>query len=234
MPINKHSLSVIRGSEELSYSIKVAQLVREQKIEEAVQLLLQAVENEPEDPLHYVNLGTLLFQHNQYEEAESFFLQALQLDEEMATAHFGLASIHYEEGQYKAAATALRTCIALGMEDADVYYLLGMSYIHLHNPLLALPFLQRATELKEEVSYLFQYGLTLAKQTHREEAKEVFEKILTLDNHHADTLYNLGILYIHDNEIEKGFHFLKRTIDINPNHQLAKQALEQFTTKDES
>lgn len=213
----------------MSYAKRVEQLVKQNEIEAAVELLLQAVEAEPDNPLHLVNLGTLLFQHNQYEEAEAFFLQALQLDEQMATAHFGLASVHYERRQFKEATRALRTCIALQMEDADVYYLLGMSYINLHNPLLALPFLQRASEIQQTTTYLFQYGLTLAKQEHYQEAQKVFEKILKIDNTHADTLYNLAIIYLQDNRTEAGFDLLKQALEIEPNHHLAKRLLEQLS-----
>lgn len=213
----------------MSYAKRVEQLVKENEIEAAVELLLEAVEAEPDNPLHLVNLGTLLFQHGQYEEAEAFFLQALQLDEQMATAHFGLASVYYERSQFKDAARALRTCIALHMEDADVYYLLGMSYINLHNPLLALPFLQRATELQPNTVHLFQYGLTLAKQEHYRAAKEIFERILTIDEHHADTLYNLAIVNIHEDRPEEGFNLLKKTLEVEPNHHLARRLLEQLS-----
>lgn len=212
----------------MSYTKRVEQLIKENKTEEAVELLIEAVESEPDEALHLVNLGTLLFQHKQYEEAKAFFLQALQQDEQMATAHYGLASIDYELGHYKDAAKALRACIALEMEDAHVYYLLGMSYIHLKNPLLASPFLQRATELEENVAYLFQYGLTLAKLEHDTEAKNVFEHILTIDENHADTLYNLAVIYMYDNHIKKAIHLLERTLELESNHQLASRLLEQI------
>ncbi|HLS23485.1 MAG TPA: tetratricopeptide repeat protein [Pseudogracilibacillus sp.] len=217
----------------MDYAEQVARLVKENKVEEAVQLLLEAVEKEPENPLHYVNLGTLLFDHNQYEEAERFFLQALQLDEKMATAHYGLASLHYERGKYKEAATALRACIALEMEDPHVYYLTGMAYLNLKNPLLALPFLQRATELKEDTTYLFQYGLALAKLEHFTMAEEVFENVLSLDKNHADAMYNLAIVHIQTNRFEEGFSLLKKTLQLQPDHKLAEKALKQMTEKDE-
>lgn len=215
----------------MSYPIQVVQLIEENKIEEAVQLLVRAVEEEPANPLHYVNLGSVLFQHKQYEEATSFFLRALELDENMATAHFGLGSVHYELGRYKDAATALRACLALNMEEADVYYLLGMSYIQLKNPLLASPFLQRATELKDNVDYLFQYGLALAQLEHYKEAERTFHRILQKDEHHVDTLYNLAIVHIHENRVEKGFELLKKVVKIESNHELANRALESFSKK---
>lgn len=217
----------------MSYAEQVAELVAENKVEEAVQLLLEAVEKEPENPLHYVNLGSLLFEHRQLDEAEKFFLKALELDEKMATAHYGLGSVDYERGKYKEAARAFRACIALNMEDAHLYYLTGMSYIHLHNPLLALPFLQRATEVKEDLTYFMQYGLALAKLEHYSMAEEVFKKVLNLDQDHADATYNLAIVKIQKDRYEEGFSLLQRTLELQPDHTLAKQALDKMRKKEE-
>lgn len=212
----------------MSYTKRVEQLVKENKLEAAVKLLLEAVESEPDNPLHLVNLGTLLFQHKQYDEAQAFFLQALQQDEQMATAHYGLASIDYELGNYKAAAKALRACIALKMEDAHVYYLLGMSYIHLKNPLLASAFLQRATELEENVAYLFQYGLTLATLEHDTEAESIFKRVLAIDENHTDALYNLAVIYMYADRIKDAKELLLRTLKLESKHQLAARLLAQI------
>src|SRR5699024_12571380 len=104
----------------MSYSEKIVQLVKENKIETAVELLLEAVEREPDNPLHLVNLGSLLLQHKEDEQAESFFLRALQVDEHMATAHFGLPSLHYELGNYKDTTSTLLASIVLSMEYSEI------------------------------------------------------------------------------------------------------------------
>jgi len=215
----------------MTYSKRVVELLQDQKIEEAIKLLIEAIESEPDNPLHLVNLGSLLCQHKQYDQAEQFFLQALQLDEKMATAHFGLATIYYDLAQYDKAENSLKTCITLHLEDAEVYYLLGMTYVKRQNNLLALPFLQRATEFQEDVIYLFQYGLTLAKLQHYDTAKEIFKRILSIDEQHADTLYNLAIVYIHKGHDEDGFNLLKKALEAEPNHSLAKDALNHFVKK---
>lgn len=212
----------------MSYPKKVVKLLKDNKLEEAVELLLEAIEKEPKEPIHYVNMGTLLFQHQKYEEAERFFLQAIELDKKVATAHFGLANIYYENDKLVEAEQALKTCISLQLEDNDVYYLLGMIYVKREMPLFGLPFLQRATELNEDERNLFQYGLALAQTNHFKEAKDVFKKTLQINENHDDALYNLAIIYIHENQFEKGFDLLNQVISINPNHVLAKNALGQF------
>ena len=52
----------------------------------------------------------------------------------------------------------------------------------LGNDRLALPFLQRATELDEnDVEAVFQCGLCFARLEHVQEAKPYFEKVLEMD-----------------------------------------------------
>lgn len=212
----------------MSYTNKLLQLLKEKDDEKAVQLLLEAIEEEPSNPIHYVNLGTLLFEYKQFEQAEQFFLRALELDSKVATAHFGLANIYYEQENFDAAEKLLKTCIDLKLDDYDVFYLLGMTYVKRNNNMLAIPFLQRATELNEHVVPLFQYGLALANTNHILEAKSVFHRVLQLDEHHADTLYNLAIIHVHEDEFNKAKQLLQKSIKINPNHRLALTALEQI------
>lgn len=212
----------------MSYPEKVVQLLKENKLEEAVKVLLEAIEAEPDVSIHYVNMGTLLLQQKQYEEAERFLLQAIQLDEKAATAYFGLANLYYETEKYDIAENALKMCLTLKLEDSDVYYLLGMIYVKRNKPLFALPYLLRATELKEQVHYLFQYGLALAETNHLNEAEEIFQRTLQIDEQHEDALYNLAIIKIHKDCYKEALDLLNKVIQINANHQLAKNALAQL------
>lgn len=212
----------------MSYPEKIVQLLKENKTETAVKLLVEVIDHEPDEPLHYVNLGTLLFQHHQHMEAEQLFLKAIELDENVATAYFGLANIYYEHNKLEQAEKALQKCISLQLEDSDVYYLLGMIYVKRKLPLFGLPYLQRATEINKDVRNLFQYGLALAQTNHLNEAKNVLEETLQLDDQHEDALYNLAIIYIHQDQYEKGHELLLKVISLNPNHRLALHALEQI------
>src|SRR5690625_5576649 len=104
---------------------------------------------------------------NQSEEAERCFLKAIELDDKTATAYYGLGNLYVEKELYPEAEKMFQHCIKLGLVDADVYYLLGMTYVHRKDMMLALPFLQRATELDKQADTLFQYGLALDRKSTR-------------------------------------------------------------------
>lgn len=207
---------------------EIITLLEENKIDKAVEKLIKEIESNPGEAVHYINVGNLFAGKQLYEQAERFYLKALEYDSEAATAYFGLGNLYYQTEHYKQAETVLQQAIKMKFHDADVYYLLGMTYVKQNSLLLALPFLQRASELRVDSNTLFQYGLVLAQTNHLREAEEVLQNSLKLDANHADALYNLGIIYMHADDLQKGRDFLLRALDANPQHHLAEKALNQL------
>lgn len=196
--------------------------IQEQNFEKATELLNEAITNNPTDPLGYVNFGNLLLHMNDKVRAERFFNKAIELNDKTATAYYGLGNIYYEKESYDKAQRNYQQSIDLGLEDGDVYYMLGMSLRMLEQDVLALPYLLRATELNpNDLEALFQYGLTLAQTNYISEAKEIFEKIILSDEHHADAHYNLGVIALFNENAEEGLNHFERALSSQPNHILA-------------
>jgi tetratricopeptide (TPR) repeat protein len=100
--------------------------------------------------------------------------------------------------------------------------MLGMSWIALEQPRLALPYLQRCTELNDQDGEaFFQYGLCLANEEYIDEAIIQFEKCIDLDPTHADAFYNLGVAYGFKEDGEKAIHMFDKALEIDPKHILA-------------
>lgn len=208
---------------------QLIQLLNDNKREEALKLLFDAIESDSNNEVHYINAGNLLFEERMYEEAERFFLKAIELNEKAATAYFSLGNLYYNSEQFERAEQLLRKAIDLGLEEADVYYLLGMTFVKRQLHLFGIPYLQRAQELGSDITISFQYGLALAKVNYLDEAEKIFKQVLKQDENYVDALYNLGILYIHQDQFDEGKLYLQKALQVNPNHLLAKKALEQFT-----
>lgn len=202
--------------------------IKEKEYDKALQLFIEWIERHPDDPIGYVNAGNLCAQLKQMKEAETFLLKAIELDETTATAFVSLGNIYYEESLYNEAGKMFHHALHLGYEDSDVYYLYGMTYVKTERPLLALPFLQRAVELGDRVEYAFQYGLVLAQLQYIDEAEQVFDDVLAKDEAHVDALYNVAIIQIHRDNFTKAQSLLTKTLQLAPNHELAKNALEQL------
>lgn len=71
--------------------------------------------------------------------------------------------LHFEQKNYQQAAKEFQNAVRFGLDDADAYYMLAVSLRNQQNEKLALPFFQRASELKKsDTEIQFQYGLSLA------------------------------------------------------------------------
>lgn len=205
---------------------RVLQLMKEQKFEEAAKMLIELMETYPKEPKYYLQFGQLLFQMKQYEEAERFLLKAIELDESIAASFYSLGNLYYETGLYDDAAKVFHHTLKLGLSDSDANFMLGMTYVQKDNITLSLPYLQRSAELSDEADKHFQYGLSLAKLNYIEEAKTVFEKVISLEPNHADGLYNLAIIAMHEEDLALASDYIEKTLKVQADHTLALQAKE--------
>ncbi|PKR79082.1 hypothetical protein CEY16_04840 [Halalkalibacillus sediminis] len=198
--------------------------LQEGKMEMAAKVFNDYLEQNPEDPVGYVNFGHLLAKVNESEKAKRFYERALALDETAAIAHYGLGNLYFEEEDFEKATAAYQEAMKAGLDEADVYYMLGRSLMSQEQPKLSLPYLQRASEMvPEDIDIQFQYGLNLAYINMIKEAVEQMKKVIALDEMHSDAHYNLGVGYLHleEPEPELALKHFEKALEIQPDHVLA-------------
>lgn len=208
---------------------KAIELLQQNKIEDTAQLFAEIIEENPKDPLGYINFGNLLLQMEDFERAKNFFKKAIELDDKAGTAYFSLGNLYYEQSHYKKAQENFNQAIELGLEDSDAYYMLGMSFLNQEHIALATPYLLRATELNpDDVGKLFQYGLVLAQSNYINDAMDIFKQVLKKDSKHSDAHYNLGVAYTYQSNLDKGLYHLGQALKIQPEHVLAANTKEKI------
>lgn len=196
-------------------------------IEESLKLFIQYTEAHPEDPVGYVAVGDVLAKMNELARSERFYLKAIELDGNIATAYYGLGNLYFITEKYDLAEKKFIEAEEKGMKQGDLYFMLGMTFLKKGNELAGIPYFQRAKELNpNDIEAAFQYGLSLAKMHYFGQAKPVFKEILSKAPEHIDSLYNLALIYIHDNAWDKAERNLKLVLSIKPNHHMADDALE--------
>lgn len=197
-------------------------LMKEHKYEEAARLFNDYIEENPADPLGFINFGNLLLHLGDMDHAKSFFEKALSLDEKSATAYYGLGNLYYELEDYPKSQQNFLHAIKNGLEEADVFFMLGMSHQNQQQFKLALPYLLRAKELSpEDEEVLFQYGLALAQSELLGDAKEVFHTVLNINSKHCDALYNLGVISLFEEDVIKALEYFNQALENEPTHVLA-------------
>lgn len=194
------------------------------ELEKAVESFMKAVEEKPEDPVGYINLGNVFASLGDIEKAEPFFQKAITLDEEAGTAYYGLANLYYNAERFEEAAKLYEIAVRKGVQDADAYYMLGKSLERASNDKLALPYLQRAAELApQDLEIRLSYGILLAKMELFSQAADELRFILEQDQENADAHYNLGIVYaVSTDRKEDALHHLEQAFTIEPEHMEAR------------
>lgn len=200
------------------------QFIKEKDYEQAAKLFIEHIDEHPNDSVGYINFGNLLEMMNQHEEAERFFLKAIELDEKAATAFVGLGNLYYKRKLFAEAEKMLRHALHLGIEDSEVYYLLGLVHLQKEEKMLAIPFLQRASELSDDIEKKFQYGLALAQANYADEAEKVLKEVVLKENSHADALYNLGIIMVHRDNLDEALYYFNQALAQDPGHKMAEDA----------
>ena len=200
------------------------QAIQNKDYEKAVVHFSKAIEDEPDNPVGFINFGNLLARMNDTERAERFFQKAITLDAEAATAYYGLANLYYEKDRYEEAAKLYEKAIRYEIQGADAYFMLGKCFERLENPKLALPYLQRAAELEPtDIQIRLSYGIGLAALEMFKEAEPEFLYVIHEDLNNADAHYNLGVLYAVSTErTDDALYHLKQAYTLQPNFDQAK------------
>ena len=197
---------------------------QEKRYEDAAKAFTEAIENNPEEAIGYVNFGNLLAAMNDIERAERFFQKAITVDGKTATAYYGLANLYYNQERYIEAAKLYQKSVDYGIQGADAYYMLAKSFEREEKFKLALPYMQRAAELApDDLQIRLSFGILLCTLEMFDEAKKELEYVIEKDENNADAHYNLGVLYaVSTEDIKSALHHLKQAYTIAPEFDQAK------------
>lgn len=209
--------------------------IQEKRYEDAVKAFTQAIEEEPNNTVGYINFGNLLASMDETERAERFFQKAITLDEKAATAYYGLANLYYNSERFMEAAKLYEISIRLGIEGEDAFYMLGKSFERAGETKLALPYLQRAAELApEDVQVRLAYGILLCSLEMFDVAQTELQYVIDQDWNNADAHYNLGVLYAVSTErTEDALYHLKQAFTLQPEFEQARYIHDMIAMKNQ-
>ncbi|SIT82741.1 tetratricopeptide repeat protein [Edaphobacillus lindanitolerans] len=211
----------------MDHNAEGIEAIRNEDYETAVKAFSAAIEENPEDPIGYINFGNLLAtlgRPDEAEKAERFFQKALFLDPSSMTAVYGLAGLYYNAERYEEAAKLYERAVRGGIDGADAPYMLAKSLERSDNAKLALPYMQRAAELAPgDIQIRLSYGILLASLEMFGPAADELRHVVGQDPENADAHYNLGVLYaVSTQQKEDALRHLERAFTIDPDHIQAR------------
>ena len=88
----------------------------------------------------------------------------------------------------------------------------------------------------QDAEIQFQYGLVLCQLEMFDVAIRQLNKVLSIDEHHIDAIYNLGLAtYMKYEDIDEAIAYFEQAVSIDQAHLLSQHALKTFkaTKKEE-
>jgi tetratricopeptide (TPR) repeat protein len=183
-------------------------------LEAQVEEFRRQLEEEPDNCVHFYNLGEALSELGQMDEARESFEQALLLDttqEFSAIIHFGIGNLYYHQLMSGIQSTVVKSSV--GLHSA---YKVGEQITSVHDDDYAIPLrefeasvqnipLMKADE--EIVDYISEHAPQQIATIYYKWASDLFDKARQIENY-GDEI----------KDIKRGLKHLKKTIDIDPNH----------------
>ena len=167
--------------------------------DEAINAFQQVLQLNPQNPEAYCELGAAYRLKENTDDALQAYLYALELPASLPThgvAHLCLARIYHSQGRFADAENHGQHATHLLPKNAEPFFRLADTYVQRGKLALAERAYRQALALDANLAPVYQgLGKIAFLQNRLEEAGQYYQKALTLAPYHAETHYNLGLIY---------------------------------------
>ncbi|MBT3183214.1 MAG: tetratricopeptide repeat protein [Nitrospina sp.] len=186
-------------------------------LEAQVEEFRRQIEEDPENCVHHYNLGEALAELGQSEEAQEAFEQALLLDKDQAFSaiiHFGIGNLYYHQLMSGIQSTVVKSSVGLHSQHKagdtissvnDDDYAIPLR--EFEAAIQGIPTLQADEEIMEYISKNVPQQIATV---YYKWASDLFDKARQISNYGDEV-----------KDIKQGLKYLKKTVDIDPNHTQA-------------
>jgi len=177
------------------------------------------------------NLGLALIAQGKNEEAAAAFHRALKKDPTLNTARNNLATVLLRMGDVPAATATLEEALRLDPEYAQAWMNLGLCRLRSGDAAKAVDALERARTLEPGDERILRNLGFAALEAHRPDlAAEAFTEALSREET-AAAHFGLGMALLNTGDEAGARRELTRTLEMEPGHKGARQALQALEAK---
>lgn len=191
-------------------------------LEEAAESFKQVIEDRPNDPEGYYNLGTLNLRRNDLPLARQYLQRTVQLRPNYPEAWNNLGMIAAQEGNTEAAISGFQHALQLRPSYEVALLNLGNIYRRQHRFAEAAQCLNSAVQLQpEDPDVNYSLGMLNAQQNKLDIAAQYLQTAINLRNIFPEALNNLGIVYVRLQHVEQAESSFKTAIQVAPKNDQA-------------
>ena len=201
---------------------RITELVGNKEFEEAKPLIEEALKEAP-DSIELLKLAGLTDVNLQlWFTARNYFETVVKHEAEDATSWFYLANCYEKLADFISAKNAYIKVIELRNEYMEAYQSLCVTLLRLNEPLEAVKYSQKASELDPE-NYIYDFicGTALMKNKDFKMALPLLEKALEKSPKNLGTLNSLGTCYMALGNSTDAIKTYEKALEINPKNMMA-------------
>ena len=199
--------------------------------DDAIKLLNEAINFEPNNSLAYNNIGIVYADMEQYEKAIEYYDKALQILPTYTEVYNNRGNAYKKLKNYDNAIADYKTALSQKLDDknADVY--LWSAYLESKKFNDAVEFYnKRVKNNKNESESWLRLGWSLNELKNYPESIKAIQKSIKLKPT-ANSYYWLACVYENSNNTKKAVTALKKSLELNPNYEDAKNKLAELSAK---
>jgi tetratricopeptide (TPR) repeat protein len=179
------------------------QLMRINRLDEAEELLKEAISLDPEFVDAIDHLGLVYRRQNRLDEAEKMYLRSIELNKENAVPFINLAVVYRIQGKLDDAFQLYKHVAQIQPNNPEGYYGIGELFYLIENFENAMMFFDAAIVLYNRVNSPTVY----------------------------DAYYYKGMIYYYSEEYEEALTYLEEAIKGNPNNETLKNTINEIKNK---
>lgn len=205
-------------------------LVNQNKLHEAEELLRVAIRINPHFDAAYINLSDILTKLNQEEDSMKVLQKVMEVNPLNGEAAYSLGMMNKARGDYESAKQCFDACLRSDKYDSEAMLAHATTCAEAKDlegeqkwftKVISTPGVQNST-LASAYSNL---GVLIGEKGDRDGEVAMYEKALTLDPDSFHARYSLAIAYGESSEYSKSIDSFRLAVDMAPSSDLREKAL---------
>ncbi|MCL2547660.1 MAG: tetratricopeptide repeat protein [Symbiobacteriaceae bacterium] len=189
----------------------------------AIHQFNRAINLNDRSSLFYLGLAEMHLAKGDFKEAEKAWESALEIDPNNIQALTNISAIALELHDWEKAIVIAKRAIDLGATSSMVHYNMGMSCMAVGAYDLAIEYLEKACTFDSaDTSNLLALGEAYVTKGELDKGIRCWESIIDQFPQHLDALYNLGLVYLHNQMGDRSREYFIRALAIDSTYLPAR------------
>ena len=201
-------------------------LVQQERYEQAITELRQALTADPHDPYPHALLGICLAKVEKFQDATAEAEQAIHLSPDFPFAHYAHAKILHERHRNAEALAAINEALRLDSSDADYFALLAAIHLDEKRWREGLEAAERGLQLdSEDIACTNLRAIALVKLGRKAEAGATIDTALSKNPDNAVTHANQGWTLLERGDPKKALEHFREALRLDPENEWARHGI---------